>query len=183
MEVGEFSNGTDTWTEITGETTDSYTPGTDDIGDYLRVTATYGDSFGDNKTATGTTGAVADRPATNQQPSFASNAATTLSVAENTLAGTNIGDAYTATQADSKGTLVYSLDTTGADNFDIDSTNGQLKTKTVFNYETDAKLSYTVTVSVTDGLDDHSLSDGVVDGTIDRDHQRDRRQRASAVRR
>ena len=160
------SNGTDTWTEITGETTDSYTPGTDDIGDYLRVTATYGDSFGDDKTATGTTGAVADRPATNQQPSFASNAATTLSVAENTLAGTNIGDAYTATQADSKGTLVYSLDTTGADNFDIDSTNGQLKTKTVFNYETDAKLSYTVTVSVTDGLDDHSLSDGVVDGTI-----------------
>ena len=157
-------NGTDTWTEFTGETTYSYTPGTDDIGAYLRVTATYDDEFG-TKTAEKVSQAVLTAPPTNQNPSFASNAATTLSVAENTLAGTNIGDAYTATQADSKGTLVYSLDTAGADNFDIDSTNGQLRTKTVFDYETDAR-SYTVTVSVTDGLDDHSLSDGVVDGTI-----------------
>ena len=71
-----------------------------------------------------------------------------------------------ATHADSVGTLVYSLDATGASNFDIDSSTGQLKTKTVFDYEIDV-ISYTVTVSASDGLDSYSNADTAVDSSID----------------
>ena len=72
----------------------------------------------------------------------------------------------TATHADSVGTLVYSLDATGASNFDIDSSTGQLKTKTVFDYEIDS-TSYTVTVSVSDGMDSYGNADTAVDSSID----------------
>ena len=158
-------NGTDTWTVITDETTNRYTPGTDDVGDYLRVTATYEDKFGSGKTASKVSQAVLTAPTTNLNPKFDSNASTTRSVAENTPAGRNIGDPYTASHGDRKGTLVYSLDTADATNFDIDSSTGQLKTKTVFDYENDT-LSYTVTVSVRDGMDDYSNADSAVDHTI-----------------
>ena len=158
-------NGTDTWTIIADETTNSYTPGTDDVGNYLRVTATYDDERGSGKTAQKVSQAVLTAPPTNQNPGFASDASTTRSVAENTPAGQNLGNPYTATHADSVGTLVYSLDGTDAASFDLDTTTGQLKTKTVFDYETDA-TSYTVTVSVTDGLDDYSNPDTAVDATI-----------------
>ena len=67
---------------------------------------------------------------------------------------------------DSKGTLVYSLDATGATDFDIDTSTGQLKTKSVFDYETDTR-SYTVTVSVSDGMNDYSITDTLVDDSID----------------
>ena len=158
-------NGTHTWTVISGETTNSYTPGTDDVGNYLRVTATYDDERGSGKTAEKVSQAVLTAPPTNQNPGFASDASTTRSVAENTPAGQNLGNPYTANHADSVGTLVYSLDGTDAASFDLDTTTGQLKTKTVFDYETDA-TSYTVTVSVTDGMDDYSNTDTVIDGTI-----------------
>ena len=72
----------------------------------------------------------------------------------------------TATHADSVGTLVYSLDATGASNFDIDSSTGQLKTKTMFDYEID-DTSYTVTVSVSDGMDSYGTADTAVDSRID----------------
>ena len=159
-------NGTHTWTVISGETTNAYTPGTDDVGDYLRVTATYDDDHRQDQTAQKVSQAVLTAPPTNLNPDFASNADTTLNVAENTRAGQNIGDPYTATHGDSKGTLVYSLGGTDDASFDIDTSTGQLKTKTIFDYETDTKTSYTVTVSVTDGMDDYSNTDTVIDGTI-----------------
>ena len=49
--------------------------------------------------------------------------------------------------------------------FAIETTTGQLKTKTVFDYETDVR-SYTVTISVSDGMDDYSNTDSVVDDSI-----------------
>ena len=103
------------------------------------------------------------QPATNLQPSF-DDATATRSIQENTAAGTNIGAAVSATHADSVGTLVYSLDTTGARLFDIDSATGQLKTKAALDHETTP--SYTVTVSVTDEMDDYSDADTRVDNTI-----------------
>ena len=153
-------DGQNYWEPITGETTASYTPNSADLDKYLRATATYTDAEASGKTAQGETSAIDDAPHTNENPSFA-DTSTTRSVAENTSAGQNIGDPVAATHSDSKGTLVYSLDTTGATNFDIDSSTGQLKTKTVFDYETDTKTSYSVTVSVTDGLDDYSNTDTV----------------------
>ena len=160
-----ISSDQNTWTPISGADSNSYTPGSVDIGKYLRGNVIYTDSFGANKNAQAETDAVLSAPITNKQPSF--DAATaTRSVAENTPANQNIGAPVSATHPDSVGTLVYSLGGTDVASFDIDTSTGQLKTKTVFDYETDAKISYTVTVSVTDGLDDHSLSDTVVDGTI-----------------
>ena len=52
------------WNTITDATTDSYTPGTDDIGDYLRVTATYEDELGAGKTAQTESAAILTTPPT-----------------------------------------------------------------------------------------------------------------------
>ena len=162
----ESSTDQSNWAVIDGETTNSFTPDTEDIGDYLRVTATYQDQLSSSdKTAEVVSGAVLTAQPTNLQPDFA-DPTTTRSVEENTAAGQNIGDPVAATHADSKGTLVYSLDTAGDATFDIDSSTGQLKTKSVFDYETDTR-SYTVTVSVSDGLNDYSITDTVVDDSID----------------
>ena len=157
-------NGTDTWAVIDGETTNTYTPDTEDIGDYLRVTATYDDELGSGKTAEKVSKAVLSAPATNLQPEF-TDETTTRSVVENTAAGEDIGAPVSATHADSKGTLVYSLDTAGDATFDIDSSTGQLKTEAALDYESDT--SYTVTVSVRDGLTDYSVVDTAEDDSIE----------------
>ncbi len=84
----------------------------------------------------------------NEAPEFTNGTNTTRSVAENTAANTNIGNAIAATDPDND-TLTYSLGGTNAAAFSINSTSGQLKTKAALDYET--KTRYTVTVSVSDG--------------------------------
>ena len=84
-----------------------------------------------------------------QLPSFSSSTAS-RSIAENTAAGTAIGDPVTADNFNSS-TDRYRLstDTTDSpdtDSFDIDSATGQLKTKAALDYET--KTSYTVVIIV-----------------------------------
>ena len=152
------------WTTISDADTSSYTPGSDDIGKNLRVTVTYADSFDGSKTANGETAAVATAPTTNQNPDF-TDTTTTRSVAENTPAAQNIDDPVAATHSDSVGTLVYSLGGTDASSFDLDTTTGQLKTKAALDFETTP--SYTVTVSVTDGMDDYSNTDTTEDDSIE----------------
>ena len=97
----------------------------------------------------------------NDAPAFDSETAT-RDIAENTVAGTDIGDAFTASDED-EDTLAYSLDTASALVFDID-TDGQLKTKAALDHETTD--SYEVTISVTDNLDAQGNSDTVTDDTI-----------------
>ena len=123
-------------------TSATFIPGTDDVGKYLRATATYGG--GGN-----TPSAVSDRqvraaPADNAKPSFRGNTAT-RSVAENAAADTNIGTPVTAADTDK---LTYTLGGTDADSFDIDETSGQLLTVDGLDYE--SKSSYSVTVTATD---------------------------------
>ena len=85
----------------------------------------------------------------NQAPAYAA-ASATLSVAENTAAGTDIGDPVVAADPDAGDTLTYTLGTTADDgHFSIDSASGQLKTKGTLDYE--GKSSYSVTVTATDG--------------------------------
>ena len=84
----------------------------------------------------------------NNAPVFTDGTSTTRSIAENTVANTNIGTAVAATDTDND-TLTYTLGGTDASSFSIVSTSGQLQTRAALNYET--KTSYSVTVSVADG--------------------------------
>ena len=84
----------------------------------------------------------------NKAPVFTEGSATTRTVAEKTRAGVSIGDPVVATDANNE-PLIYQLSGIDAASFDIDSTSGQLKTKTALHHET--KASYTVTVTVSDG--------------------------------
>ena len=84
---------------------------------------------------------------TNTAPTFTEGASTTRSVAENTSANVNIGNAVAATDPEND-TLTYTLSGTDAASFDIESTTGQLKTKSALDYET--KSTYTVTITVSD---------------------------------
>ena len=99
----------------------------------------------------------------NDVPTFNSGPTITISVAENTVAGRNIGAALTATDQDSD-PLTYSLDATSAAVFDIDDSDGQLKTKGPLDHE--RKTSYTVTVSVSDGKAADGTADTAADNSI-----------------
>ncbi len=103
-----------------------------------RIEATTGDDVPVSPTPT----------VTNNAPVFSDGATTTRSVAENTASAQNIGTAVAATDAEGH-TLTYTLSGTEASSFDIESTTGQLKTKTALDYET--KTTYTVTITVSDG--------------------------------
>ena len=99
----------------------------------------------------------------NETPTFDEGPTATRTVAENTAANQPIGSAVEATDPDGD-TLTYSLDSTSAASFDIDTSSGQLKTKAALNKET--KASYTVTVSVHDGKNAAGSTDTTVDNTI-----------------
>ncbi len=88
-------------------------------------------------------------PPSNRSPSFAEGEATTRSVAENTVEGQGIGAPLEAVDPDRGDTLTYTLEGEDAESFDIDATMGQLRTKAALDYE--AKSSYSVIVSVSDG--------------------------------
>ena len=91
----------------------------------------------------------------NEAPTFTEGETATRTIAENTAAGENIGDAVTATDVDANTTLVYTLSGTDAGSFSIVSTTGQLQTNAALDYET--KTSYSVTIGVSDG----SLTDTI----------------------
>ena len=95
---------------------------------------------------------VNDNDMANRAPAFASDTAT-RSLPENTAAGTDIGEALAATDADAGDTLTYSLGGLDAASFDIVGTSGQLRTKSGVTYDFETKPSYTVTVEVSDGTD------------------------------
>ncbi len=82
----------------------------------------------------------------------------TLSVAENTPAGTRIGRPFTASRTDPNAALTYSLDGPGKDDFAIDPTTAQLRTKAVPDYENASE--HALSIIVRDGQDraEHGLT-------------------------
>ena len=141
-------NGTSPWTTISGAS-DSYTPVFDDVGDYLRATASYNDGEGGGKSAQAiSANAVEVAPVVNEAPVFTPIEPDLHDVDENTVAGENIGAPVAATDDDND-TLTYSLDVTSLATFDIDDTTGQLRTKAALDYETGTR-TYSVTVTATD---------------------------------
>ena len=87
----------------------------------------------------------------NTAPSFDASLVTTLSVDENSPAGTNVGAAIIASDPDTGDTLTYSLTGTDAASFTIGSSSGQIATKSGVTYNFEAKSSYSLTVNVSDG--------------------------------
>ncbi len=140
------------WTLINGETSASYTPVAGDVGDYLRATASYSDGEGASKRAQAVSAnMVREAPTgTNTAPAFLPAETGLRNMDENTPAGMNIGAPFTATDAESD-TLTYSLDATGAEVFDIVSTDGQLRTKAALDFDTTPVYSVTVTATDTAG--------------------------------
>ena len=156
------------WTDITDETSVTYTATADDAGNYLRARTEYTDSRGGGKTAqtvlTVRIADAADRPATNNAPEFADTTAT-RSIGQGTALGRSIGAAVRARDADRDDVLIYSLSGTDAESFDIDPRTGQLRTKSVLDPA--VKDTYTVTVSVHDGFDASYSPSTTSDATID----------------
>ncbi len=91
----------------------------------------------------------------NEAPVFTDGDNTTRSIAENTISDQAIGLPVSATDPDDGDTLEYSLGGPGMSSFSIDSSSGQLLTSADLDHET--KSSYTVTVTVSDGI----LSDSI----------------------
>ena len=87
---------------------------------------------------------------TGNAPAFAAEEMT-RSVAENTAAGTAIGEPVAATDEDGDA-LTYTLWGDDAGSFGIDPATGQLMTSAALDYET--KMSYTVTVTASSGKAD-----------------------------
>ena len=141
-------NGASSWTPISGATSDTYTPVTADVGNYLRATASYDDGQGSGKSARAVSvNPVRTRTFGNAIPQFSPSETGARSVDENTVAGVNLGAPFTATDGDND-TLTYSLDAAGAASFDIGASSGQLQTKAALDFETSA--NYFIIVIATD---------------------------------
>ena len=87
-------------------------------------------------------------PGANNPPVFDEGSSATRSVSASAPPGTNIGDPVAATDADSGDTLTYSLEGRDAALFDINETNGQLRTRTGVTLL--VGTTYTVTVVADD---------------------------------
>ena len=119
------------------------------------VTVAVSDSKGgtDSITVTITVTDLDETPSNNPPVFTAGDDPITRAVAENLPAGTGVGNAVAATDAD-ENTLAYLLSGDDASAFSIDG-DGQLKTSAPLNHE--VKSSYTVTITVSDG----SLTDTI----------------------
>ena len=139
------------YTNITGATSATYTPGIGDTGDYLQATATYTDDAGTAETpdAISTYGVLAS-PSVNNSPEFPASTAT-RAVNENAPAGTAVGAPVKATDPDGGETLTYALSGADAGFFGIDTATGQITvgTRTELDYDS-TKKTYTVVVTVED---------------------------------
>ena len=115
-----------------------YTPAAGDVGSVLSATAMYDDGEGDDKTAQQDSAhAAREAPTSNVPPTFPTPAGQTdtnqaRKVAENTPAGTNIGDPVAASDTD---VLTYSLGGTDVESFGINRATGHIVTKGALDKE------------------------------------------------
>ena len=149
------------WTPagITGTATTAatYEPvGPADVGDVLRVKASYADDEDTGKVAYMLSyNAVRAAPASNQMPTFDDNADATRSIAEDAAIGAVVGAPVTANDpnADDGGKLTYTLTGTDASSFKINKMTGQITVNSVLDHEggaTSTDGEYDVTVNVFD---------------------------------
>ena len=130
-----------TYTDIDEGTAAIYTPKPADLNHYLRATATYTDPQGSDKTEMVISAHKVLAPrSTNTAPVFKDADGNeimegiTREVAENSAAGTDVGDPVEASDGEGD-VLTYTLGGAAADSFDIDVATGQLRTKASLNTE------------------------------------------------
>ena len=152
------------WTEIEFEEemppSETYTPTADDVGMYLRATASYDDGHGEDKTAHGVTDNDVLADTSNKPPVFpdqdpeldGEQKDQTREVAENTATGQPVGDPVTA--ADANGDiLTYTLSGSDADDFTIDRMTGQIKVGAGTTLDHETRETYSVMVTAADPSD------------------------------
>ena len=121
-------------------------------------------------TATDSTGLTATRAViinvadVNERPTF-SGVSTTLENPENTPGGTDIGSPVSADDPEGDA-LTYGLIGKDASLFSVETSTGQLKARTPFDYERDSVLDYTVVVWVRDSKDANGNADTARDAAI-----------------
>ena len=135
-----------------------------DTGDnVIQVTVTAEDGVA---TRTYTVTVTRNETPGNTAPVFEDGTDVTLTVLENTAAGTDVGSPLTATDAENN-SLEYTLEGADAASFDIVLGTGQLQTKTGVDYNHEAaKNSYSVTVKADDdngGTDTIAVTVNVTD--------------------
>ena len=157
------SNQTD-WTPIGGETADTYTPATGDMGRYLRATASYTDEVGPDKSAQAISANAVEAAPGRNPPVLREHPTATRSVPRNTPAGRNIGAPVSATDADNDA-LTYSLGGPDGAGFDLDTSSGQLLTRALLTGI--RRTIYKVFVSVSDSKDDLGNPDTAIDTTTE----------------
>ena len=153
-------NGTSDWNPISGATSDIYTPVADDVGNYLRATASYFDEEARGQSAQAISANAVEMVPGRNKPVFREALTATRSVARNTPAGRNIGRPVSATDADNDA-LTYSLGGPDAAKFGLNTSSGQLLTMAVLTGI--QKTSYEVVVSVSDSKDDSGNPDTAID--------------------
>ena len=133
-------------TNIEGATDSTYGPSDDDEGKSVRVRVSFTDDQGNEETLTSAATAAVVAKA-NRAPTFATTT-TSRSIAENSEAGTAVGDPVVATDED-EDSLTYTLDGPGMTTFGVDA-SGQLRVAegAVLDYE--SRATYTVEVVATD---------------------------------
>ena len=155
---------------ISGAAGASYTPGVGDVGKVLRATVTYHDAS--SATVQRQAHAVTEPVSGSTEPQFVEGTAT-YSIEENSPGGTPIGTpevllrnsadqnrlAFTVTGADAA-----AFDTDGP--LSLDASTGAIAVGDgELDFET--KETYTVTLEVTNGIDDNGDPDTAADDTID----------------
>ena len=182
------SSKTGTYTDIEGsdecsivdndDGTSTYTPCGDDVGKYLRATATYKDpeSTDTTKSANAVSPrATARRDYTNEPPMFKDAAGevlseTTREIAENSRSGTNVGAPVSATDIGRNGrqeTLTYTLEEDAdTDSFTINRRTGQIRVKSGAVLDHDTNPLYEVTVTAKDSEDGTMESRDTIDVDI-----------------
>ena len=147
------ADGTSNEADITDATAATYTLTDDDLGKKVKIEVSFPDDFGSDEQRTSAPTDTVTAASTNNAPVFTPSDVS-RSIAENPdVAGQNIGDPVTATDADAGDTLGYTLGGDDAASFDIIPSSGQIRTQTNVSYsilDFEAKSTYTVTVTATD---------------------------------
>ena len=137
------------WRVIGGAESSAYAPVEADLGYYLRVTASYADGHGPDKSRQAISGAPVEE-FTGPVFADAPDGVFERSVAENTGEGEAVGAPVAATSPDG-GALSYALGGADAALFAIDAGTGQIRVAagTALDYEADENI-YEVTVTAAD---------------------------------